>query len=181
MENSGASLFRAGDASGWAMSYGFLSNDKSNNWGGFGGYGVGNSVFNYWYIGQTHTTAIMYFLQNGNVGIGKINPTSKLEVNGVIKSKEVNVTTTGWADYVFEENYMLLPLLELEVYIANNGHLPNIPTEKEVLENGISLGEINVKLLEKIEEITIYMIEHQKRIVELESELRELRKTSGIK
>lgn len=96
---------------------------------------------------------------NGNVGIGTSSPTNKLEVNGTIKTKEVNVTATGWADYVFEPDYQLIPLSEVEAFIFNNGHLPNIPTEKEVFEQGVNLLEMNIKLLEKIEELTLYIIE----------------------
>lgn len=108
-------------------------------------------------------------LSNGNVGIGKNNPTSKLEVNGTIKTKEVNITATGWSDYVFLPEYKLMPLGEVENFIRENGHLPNIPSEAVVMENGVNLGEINAKLLEKVEELTLYLIEQQR---ELESQKR---------
>lgn len=110
-------------------------------------------------------------LANGNVGIGSVNPSSKLSVNGTIKTKEVNVTATGWADYVFKPGYNLIPLSEVEEYIAQNGHLPNVPSEKEVLENGVNLLEMNVKLMEKVEELTLYLIEQQKQINFLKDEL----------
>jgi hypothetical protein len=108
-------------------------------------------------------------LSNGNVGIGKSNPSQKLEVNGTIKTKEVNVTTSGWADYVFAPGYNLRPLSEVEAFITKNGHLPNVPTEKEVMENGVNLLEMNIKLLEKVEELTLYVIELKKEIVELKA------------
>ncbi len=101
---------------------------------------------------------------NGNVGIGINNPTHKLSVNGTIQTKEVNITATGWADYVFRPEYQLMPLSELEAYIAENGHLPNIPTEADVAGNGVNLAEMNVKLLEKVEELTLYMLQQQKEI-----------------
>ncbi|WP_439488524.1 hypothetical protein [Algoriphagus sp.] len=101
---------------------------------------------------------------NGNVGIGTTNPTHKLSVNGTIKTQEVNVTATGWPDYVFKPEYKLMPLSELEAYIQKNGHLPNVPSEAEVMENGVNLAEMNVKLLEKVEELTLYVIELEKKI-----------------
>lgn len=109
---------------------------------------------------------------NGNVGIGTVSPTHKLEVNGTIKTKEVNVTTTGWADYVFDPGYKLMPLSEVEAFVQKNGHLPNMPSEKEVLEGqGVNLMEMNVKLLEKIEELTLYIIDQQKIIEQLKRKI----------
>ncbi|MCM0666900.1 hypothetical protein [Flavobacterium tyrosinilyticum] len=101
-------------------------------------------------------------INKGNVGIGQTNPTNKLDVNGTIHSKEVKVDMTGWSDFVFKKEYKLPTLEEVEKHIAEKGHLENIPNEKEVLENGISLGEMNSKLLQKIEELTLYMIEMKK-------------------
>ncbi|MFQ6603188.1 hypothetical protein [Flavobacterium sp. C3NV] len=100
----------------------------------------------------------------GNVGIGTINPTNKLDVNGTIHSKEVKVDMEGWSDFVFKKEYNLPTLEEVEKHIAEKGHLENIPSEEEVLKNGISLGEMNAKLLQKIEEMTLYMIEMKKEI-----------------
>ena len=96
---------------------------------------------------------------SGNVAIGLENPSEKLEVNGTIRSKEVKVEATGWPDYVFKEDYILPSLKETKSYIKENQHLPGIPSALEVNEEGISLGEMNVKLLEKIEELTLYVID----------------------
>lgn len=99
---------------------------------------------------------------NGNVGIGTITPDAKLAVNGTIHSKEVKVDMNGWSDFVFKRQYILPTLEEVEKHIAEKGHLKNIPSEEEVLKNGINLGEMNTKLLQKIEELTLYMIEMKK-------------------
>ncbi|MDP5202025.1 hypothetical protein [Flavobacterium sp. DG2-3] len=110
----------------------------------------------------TNQTEKVRIQGNGNVGIGTINPQNKLDVNGTIHSKEVKVDMTGWSDFVFKKNYNLPTLEEVEKHIAEKGHLENIPNEKEVLKNGINLGEMNSKLLQKIEEMTLYIIEQNK-------------------
>ena len=90
-------------------------------------------------------------------------------INGKIKAKEVEVTLAGWPDFVFENDYNLLSLNEVEQYIKQNNHLPNIPSAKEVMENGIDLGEMQSKLLMKIEELTLYILDLQKQIDELKT------------
>jgi hypothetical protein len=107
---------------------------------------------------------------NGNVGIGTDHPMERLSVNGKICAKEVKVTLSGWPDFVFSPNYQLLSLPATEAYIKTNGHLPDIPTATEVEKQGIQLGEINALLLKKIEEMTLHIIELEKRISELEKE-----------
>ena len=104
---------------------------------------------------------------SGNIGIGTSTPDAKLAVNGDIHAIEVRVDLVGWPDYVFNEDYDLPTLAEMEKHIKEKGHLPNIPSAKEVAENGIELGEMNKLLLEKIEELTLYVIQQQKEIVEL--------------
>jgi hypothetical protein len=103
---------------------------------------------------------------NGNVGIGVTNPTDKLAVNGTIHTKEVRVDLTGWADYVFKQGYHLLPLIEVKDYIDKNHHLPDMPSEKEVIANGLNLGEMNKVLTKKVEELTLYLIEENKKNAE---------------
>ncbi|SMD44916.1 hypothetical protein SAMN00777080_3553 [Aquiflexum balticum DSM 16537] len=118
---------------------------------------------------------------NGNVGIGTSNPGHKLEVNGGIKTREVNVTTTGWPDFVFAPEYDLMPLDSLNDYIQSNRHLPEVPSEKEVLENGVNVGEMNVLLLKKIEELTLYLIEQKKETEELRKEIKQLKNAINLK
>jgi len=102
--------------------------------------------------------------ENGNVGIGTPNPGAwKLAVNGKIRAKEIKVET-GWADFVFEENYNLPTLKDVENHIKEKGHLKDIPSADEVAKNGIHLGKINSKLLQKIEELTLYTIKQGKEI-----------------
>jgi len=101
---------------------------------------------------------------NGNIGIGQTNPSNKLDVNGTIHSKEVKVDMAGWSDFVFKKEYNLPTLEQVEKHIVEKGHLENIPSEEEVVKNGINLGEMNAKLLQKIEELTLYVIEMKKEI-----------------
>jgi len=122
--------------------------------------------------GQTEKLRI---LGNGNVGIGVINPTNKLDVNGTIHSKEVKVDLLGWSDFVFKKNYKLPTLEEVENHIKEKGHLENIPSEEEVLKNGINLGEMDSKLLQKIEELTLYSINQNKKIEEQAKKIESLR------
>ncbi|PRD44988.1 hypothetical protein C5745_18900 [Sphingobacterium haloxyli] len=112
----------------------------------------------------------------GNVGIGTDTPRERLSVNGNIRAKEIKVEANNWPDYVFQENYHLRPLAEVKDYIKVNGHLPEIPSAKEVEEQGLSLGEMNELLLKKVEELTLYLIERDERIENIEKELTEIKK-----
>lgn len=101
----------------------------------------------------------------GTVSIGTTTAPSgyKLAVGGKTVTEEVVVKLQGnWPDYVFETNYRLMPLLELERYIKQNKHLPDVPAAKDVEDKGIALGELNTTLLKKVEELTLYMIELKK-------------------
>jgi hypothetical protein len=95
----------------------------------------------------------------GNVGIGISSPQEKLAVNGTVHAREVKVDTDSWPDYVFNKSYKLSSLEEVKAYIDRNHHLPEIPSEQEITENGLELGEMNKLLMKKIEELTLYIIE----------------------
>ncbi|CAM1345524.1 hypothetical protein [Tenacibaculum amylolyticum] len=112
----------------------------------------------------------------GNVGIGTTDTKGfKLGVNGKVAATEVKVATySNWADFVFKKNYELPTLTEVENHIKENGHLKDIPSADEVAENGFFLGEMDAKLLQKIEELTLYTIEQEKKIKSLEKQLTEI-------
>jgi hypothetical protein len=110
----------------------------------------------------------------GNVGIGTTNPTHKLAVNGTIRAKEV-IVDTDWSDYVFKSDYQLASLSEVEGAIQRDGHLPGIPSAREVAKHGVRMGEMQSKLLAKIEELTLHVIAQEKRTTVLERENATLR------
>lgn len=101
--------------------------------------------------------------QTGFVGVGTVSPDNELDVRGTIRAEEL-IVETGWADHVFKDDYVRMDLDQVEKHIKLKGHLPGIPTEAEVKKNGIALGAFQVKLLEKIEELTLYLIEQNKTI-----------------
>ncbi len=103
-------------------------------------------------------------LSNGNVGLGTLKPTERLSVNGKIRAQEVKVETSNWPDYVFAEGYQLPSLKETAEFIKSNKHLPGVPKATQIEENGLSLGEMNKILMQKVEELTLHLIEKDKKI-----------------
>jgi hypothetical protein len=110
----------------------------------------------------------------GNVGIGTTNPQHMLHVAGTIGAEEVVITSTG-ADYVFGPDYRLQPLNEVKAYIEEHHHLPDIPSAADVKEKGIGVGDMQTKLLAKIEELTLHVIQAEERNNRLEQQVKELR------
>ncbi|MEP1093747.1 MAG: hypothetical protein ABJG78_01480 [Cyclobacteriaceae bacterium] len=109
---------------------------------------------------------------NGNIGIGTTDPLSKLTVDGNVRATEVKVLADiSVPDYVFEPGYELRTLKETKEYISENKHLPEIPSATEIGENGIDLGDMNMRLLKKIEELTLYQIELLERLEKVEKKI----------
>lgn len=107
---------------------------------------------------------------NGNVSIGIADPKEyRLAVNGNVRAHSIKVETQNWPDYVFTKDYKLLGLSEIEQFIAKNGHLPGIPSAVQIKKDGVNLGEMNAKLLEKIEELTLHLIEMEKNNAQVQS------------
>jgi hypothetical protein len=90
--------------------------------------------------------------------------------NGKIWANEIEVSTESWSDYVFKDDYLLIPIKDVETFIKANKHLPGVPSEKEVTDKGINLGEMDAILLKKIEELTLYVIELKKELEEVKQQ-----------
>lgn len=112
----------------------------------------------------------------GNVGIGTTTPGDyKLAVNGSIRAKEVVVEASPWPDFVFDDAYRLKSLGEVENHISEHGRLPDVPSAAQVASDGLSLGEAQRIMMQKIEELTLYMIEKDKQVAALQAEVSALR------
>lgn len=120
--------------------------------------------------GQTRMT----IAGNGNVGIGHSNPYYKLDVYGTIRAHEVKINLNSGADFVFDKDYELMPINELSNYINMNRHLPDIAPADEMTSADTDLGEFQVKLLQKIEELTLYIIQQNGKIESLEAKVNDL-------
>ncbi|WP_299352944.1 hypothetical protein [Mucilaginibacter sp.] len=158
------------------------SNDNLT-WGGTYGAGTptisaNNSVGLYFYPGGGTSGVGMAINPSGNVLIGKTsqaNTNYKLDVNGSARANEIVVNTTG-ADFVFEKNYKLPKLEEVEAYINKNHHLIDIPTADVMKQYGVAVGELNTKLLQKVEELTLYLIDKDNQDKEKDAKLQSQQK-----
>jgi len=159
----------------WASEYRFIDVSSSESGSIFqlngSGLGIGFNPPNF------ESPDKLYI--NGNVGIGTNMPTEKLSVKGNIRAQEIKVESANWPDYVFAKDYGLPSLGEVETSIRKNGHLPGIPSALQVSKEGISLGEMNGKLLQKIEELTLYLIEQNKQLSQLQEQFRLLKDKGG--
>ena len=161
--------------------YLFLDN-PSRNWG------ISSHTGNFYISDKTGNKDFFAIKNNGNVAIGtninlngvqdrlfvdgSVKIRGNTSIDGTITTKKVVVTLDGWSDFVFDEDYKLIPLDQVEEMIKKQHHLPDIPSEKEVMDQGVSVGEMQSKLLQKIEELTLYTIQQNKQIKALEKEFR---------
>jgi hypothetical protein len=113
----------------------------------------------------------MYINPDGKIGIGTENPQASLDVRGAIQANDIKVVVAQGADFVFAPDYKLPALSEVESFVKENKHLPEIQSEKDMQQNGVNLNELQIKLLQKVEELTLYVIQQNKRIEELEQAL----------
>lgn len=118
---------------------------------------------------------------SGNVVIGTTTAQKQLDVNGNIKARQIKVTQLNWADYVFDSTYRLMPLSQVAGYIATHKHLPEVPSAEVVKSEGIDIGDNQVILLKKIEELTLYIIEQNKRNEALAARLAAIENTLNKK
>ena len=105
-----------------------------------------------------------------------IDPTYTLNVGGAIRATELVLNLNGWADYVFEPDYKLMPLSEVESFVKQNRHLPGVPSEAELKASGLNMAKVQTLQMQKIEELTLYVIELNKRNQALEARLAALEK-----
>lgn len=126
-----------------------------------------------------NSSDLMEIWSDGKVKIGSTAMPAgyKLFVEQGILTEKVKVAikaTADWSDYVFASNYDLMPLSEVEAFTKENKHLPNVPSAEEMVENGLDVASMDAKLLEKIEELTLYLIEQKKEIEKLKTEVNTL-------
>jgi hypothetical protein len=146
---------------------------------GFVGIGLATSVVPQ---AKLHVQGTSYFTDNMVVGASLPTPFSvggvnaKLSVKGIIVAEKLKVTLTGWPDYVFDDSYQLPSLETVEAYIKTNKHLANVPSAEEVEKNGLDVGDNNAALLRKVEELTLYLIEQNKKLKEQNDKLAEQNK-----
>jgi len=179
------------ETGGNAVGVGFLNEALGNWWKAaivherLGAYGIGSLKF--LVNNSTDNSSVsladtkMTILSSGFVGIGTTIPREELSVNGTIRAKHIKVEAVNWPDYVFKPTYQLPSLSEVKTYIDKNQHLPEIPSEQEITENGLNLGDMNKLQIKKVEELTLYLIEKDRkekerelRIEKLENSLKEL-------
>lgn len=147
-----------------------FTNAAGNSLRGFVGMASDNLIGFYGYSGSNF--GLVMNVNNGNIGIGTVTPANKLSVNGDIRSKEVTVETANWPDYVFSDDHQLMSIEETARFIQQQKHLPGIPAAADIEKNGLVLGEMQKRMMQKIEELTLYIIQQQKEIEQLKKAIK---------
>lgn len=153
-----------------------LNQDSPNNFGKLLQFNFTNPTSYIIQATNTQTNTSVFTLEaTGKMTVN--NGTEKilqLEPNGLLRGRQIKLDLDNWADYVFDENYSLMPLNEVEDFVKKNHHLPNVPSECDLIEDGLDLEEMNRVLMEKVEELTLYLIEQDKKIEGLQEKVSEL-------
>lgn len=142
--------------------------------GGDGGWKQWNEVWSSANFNPANYLPLTGGTITGKVFIGATTAQRDLDVNGNIKTRKIKVTQTDWPDYVFDSAYRLASIKQVEKYIQQNKHLPDVPSAAEVQRDGVDLGNNQTVLLKKIEELTLYIIEQNKRMEMLEKKVQDL-------
>jgi hypothetical protein len=188
--DDGCTKASIGDASGGGLNYGtsylgFNASRSGTSWltngdGGNNGGGVMySSIFGDMYFSIIPSTGSSgQTLADANV---KSNIAMRIDhADGAVYAKKVYVQLTGWPDYVFKKDYKLMPLAQVKSYIDQNQHLPGLPTDKEVEGKGLDVGEMNKLLTKKVEELTLYLIEQNKKMEQQQNEINLLKTKLNI-
>ncbi|HXO75178.1 MAG TPA: hypothetical protein VN824_08095, partial [Puia sp.] len=137
---------------------------------------VGGSQSSIAFLGCNSLANGIAILPTGNVGLGTSAPGSyKLAVEGTVGARKVVVTQAAWADYVFYKNYNLPPIQQVKAYISLHHHLPGVPSAKEVQDRGLDLADNQATLIKKIEELTLYTIDQDKKLESQQLQIDELK------
>ncbi len=165
---NGPSKFKSATTSGspWAVTA--LNNNIDVRLAYNDGYGI---------FVRSDNTSGRYLLQlnNGSNAVFQVNTDGRTYIDNTLSAKQIKVSANPWADYVFDDGYNLMSLPDLNNYINKNGHLPNIPSASDISSDGISVGEMQRLQMEKIEELTLHLIEKDNEIKSLTDKYESLR------
>lgn len=175
--NSGTAVNRISLSGTDAGHYIYSSGTTGNNL--YFGESLAGAGTGFHWVNTSNNTDVMTLNGLGYLGIGTSNPDALLSVAGKIHTQEVKVDMSGWSDFVFKKDYYLQPLTEVKNYISQNHHLPDMPSEQEVIKDGVNLGEMVKLQTRKIEELTLYLIEKEQQLAEQKRDIEKQEKNSA--